>query len=108
MDMTAWLEYFIHGLRSQMEEIQDKGKKVIASEKIIKGLAAHNLNLWQEKIIRFLVINERIDNEQFQKLCGNIRRTAQDLASLVEKGLILRKGELKGVYYILSLTVSKI
>lgn len=108
MDMTTWLEYFVHGLRSQMEEIQEKGKKIVVSEKIVKGLAGHNLNLRQEKIIRFLVINERIDNEQCQKLCGSIRRTAtRDLASLIDKGLLLMKGELKGAYYVLSSTVSK-
>ena len=55
---------------------------------------------------RFLVINERIDNEQCQKLCGSIGRTAtRDLASLVEKGLIDMKGELKGAYYVLSSAV---
>ncbi|MFH1260205.1 MAG: Fic family protein [Elusimicrobiota bacterium] len=103
LDMTAWLEYFVDGLRSQMEEIQEKGKKIIVSENIIKGLARHNLNLRQEKIIRFLVINERIDNEQCQKFCGSIRRTAtRDLASLVQKGLLQMKGELKGAYYVLS------
>ena len=109
MDMTAWLEYFVDGLRSQMEEIQEKGKKIIVSEEIVKGFASHNLNLRQEKIIRFLVVNERIDNEQCQKLCGSIRRTAtRDLVSLVDKGLLLMKGELKGAYYVLSSIVSKI
>ena len=103
MDMTAWLEYFVDGLRSQMEEIQEKGKKIIISEKLVKGLASHNLNLRQEKIVRFLVINDRIDNDQCQKFCGSIRRTAtRDLASLVEKGLLVMKGELKGAYYVLS------
>ena len=109
MDMTAWLGYFVKGLRSQMEEIQDKGKKIIVSEKIVKALAEYNLNLRQEKIIRYLVVNEQINNEKCQRLCGSIRRTAtRDLASLVEKGLLLKKGELKGAYYILSSTVSRI
>ena len=109
MDMTAWLEYFVDGLRSQMEEIQKKGKKIIVSEKIVKALESHNLNLRQEKIVRFLVISKRIDNEQCQKLCGSIRRTAtRDLASLVQKGLLIMKGELKGAYYVLSQAVSKI
>ena len=109
MDMTAWLGYFVEGLRSQMEEIQDKGKKIIVSEKIVKALAEYNLNLRQAKIIRYLVVNEQINNEQCQRLCGSIRRTAtRDLASLVEKGLLLRKGELKGAYYVLSSTVSRI
>ncbi len=109
LEMTTWLEYFVDGLRSQMEEINEKGKRVIVSEKIVKGLSRHSLNLRQEKIIRFLVINDRIDNDQSQKLCGSIRRTAtRDLASLVQKGLVEMKGELKGAYYVLSSTVSKI
>ncbi|MDP2943749.1 MAG: Fic family protein [Candidatus Omnitrophota bacterium] len=109
MDMTVWLDYFVEGLRSQMAEIHEKGKKVITAEKVIRGLKSKNLNLRQEKIIRYLIINERIDNEQCQKLCGSIRRTAtRDLASLVENGLIEMKGELKGAYYVLSSTLSKI
>lgn len=109
MDMTAWLGYFVEGLRSQMEEINEKGKKIIVSEKIVKALAQYNLNLRQEKIIRYLVVNGQINNEQCQRLCGSIRRTAtRDLVSLVEKGLLLKKGELKGTYYVLSSTVSKI
>ena len=109
MDMTAWLEYFVEGLRSQMKEIQEKGKKIIVSEKIAKALESHNLNLRQEKIIRYLVINERINNEQCQRLCGSIRRTAtRDLGSLVDKGLIVMKGKLKGAYYVLSPKAAKI
>ncbi|MFA4991060.1 MAG: Fic family protein [Candidatus Omnitrophota bacterium] len=109
MNMTAWLGYFVEGLRSQMEEIQDKGKKIIVSEKIVKALAEYNLNLRQKKIIRYLVVNEQINNEQCQRLCESIRRTAtRDLVSLVKKGLLLKKGELKGAYYVLSSTVSKI
>jgi len=103
MDMTSWLEYFIGGLRAQMAEIQEKGKKVIGAENIVESLKEYNLNLRQEKIVRFLVINERIDNEQCQRLCSSIKRTAtRDLAFLVEKGLIERKGRKKGTYYILS------
>ena len=103
MDMTAWLEYFVDGLRSQMKEIQEKGKKIIGSEKIIKNFLEKGINDRQEKIIRHLVINERITNDECQKLCGSIRRTAtRDLTSLVRKGIIEMKGELKGAYYVLS------
>ena len=104
--MTAWLGYFVESLRSQMEEIQDKGKKIIVSEKIVKTLAEYNLNLRQKNIIRYLVVNEQINNEQCQRLCESIRRTAtRDLVSLLEKGLLVKKGELKGAYYALSSTV---
>ena len=92
-----------------MAEIHEKGKKVIISEKVLKSLQSYELNSRQEKIIRYLVINERIDNEQCQKLCGSIRRTAtRDLSSLAGKGLLVMRGELKGAYYVLSSTVSKL
>ena len=109
MDMTGWLVYFVEGLRLQMREIQQKGKKVIQAENIIKKLEGYNLNPRQEKIIRYLVVNETINNEQCQRLCGSIRRTAtRDLSSLVKKGLLVKKGELKGTYYTLSTTTVKI
>ncbi len=93
MDMTSWLEYFIGGLRAQMAEIREKGKKVIGAENVVESLKEYNLNLRQEKIVRFLVMNERIDNEQCQRVCNSIKRTAtRDLAFLVEKRLIERKG----------------
>lgn len=110
MDMTSWLEYFIDGLRTQMTEIHEKGKNIIIAENFVKGLTDYNFSIRQEKIIRYLVINGSIDNEQCQKLCSSIKRTAtRDLISLVGKGILEKKGEKKGTYYILSsYTVGKI
>ncbi|MFH1562210.1 MAG: Fic family protein [Nitrospirota bacterium] len=102
MDMTIWLEYFVGGLQTQMAEIHEKGKKIIIAETFVKKLKSHNFNIRQEKIIRYLVINDRINNKQCQKLCGSIKRTAtRGLTSLVEKSILERKGEKKGTYYIL-------
>lgn len=64
MDMTVWLEYFVEGLQSQMAEIQDRGKRIIVADKALKMLSELSLNTRQEKIVRYLVINTRIDNEQ--------------------------------------------
>lgn len=106
MDMTAWLEYFVDGLRAQMAEIYEKGRQIIIADKTVKLLEDMKLNIRQEKIIRYLVINEQIDNAQCQKTCNSIKRTAtRDLTGLVEKGILKRIGEKKGAYYILSLEV---
>lgn len=103
MDMTGWLEYFVDGLRSQMKEIQIKGKKIITADKVAKRFEDKGLNDRQAKIIQHLAVNERIDNEQCQKLCNTIKRTAtRDLTFLVEKKIIKRIGEKKGTYYVLS------
>jgi len=106
--MTAWLGYFVNGLQSQMEEIQQKGKKIIIADRVIKMLQDINLNVRQEKIVRYLVINEQIDNEQCQKVCNSIKRTAtRDLTALVEKNVLERRGEKKGPYYVLSPKVAE-
>jgi len=103
MDMTSWLEYFVSGLRSQMIEIHEKGKKIITAEGFVKKLKDFNLNIRHEKIIRYLIVNEQIDNEQSQKVCKSIKRTAtRDLAALVEKDILQKKGAKKGTYYILA------
>ena len=103
MNMTAWLEYFVDGLRSQMKEIQAKGKKIIIADKAVVMLKELSLNARQEKIVRYLVINEQIDNEQCQKVCKSIKRTAtRDLTALVEKEVLEKRGEKKGTFYVLS------
>lgn len=108
MNMTVWLEYFLKGLWSQMAEIQEKGKKIIIVDKVVKMLQDISINARQEKIIRYLVINEQIDNEQCQEVCNSIKRTAtRDLAALVEKNVLKRYGEKKGTYYVLSPKVTE-
>jgi Fic family protein len=103
MDMTLWLEYFVEGLQTQMKEIRQKGEKIIIADKVIKTLQGIKLNIRQGKIVRYLTINEQIDNEQCQKLCDSIKRTAtRDLTALVEKDVLERRGERKGTYYVLS------
>lgn len=104
MDMTAWLEYFVNGLRSQMEEIQNKGKLSAISDKVVATLKDLRLNVRQGKIIHYLVLNnDQIDNERCQEICKSIKRTAtRDLTGLVEKGVLEKRGEKKGTSYILS------
>jgi predicted HTH transcriptional regulator len=86
-----------------MKEIQEKGRNVIISENIMKELAVSHLNVRQERIVRFLFLNERVDNEQCQVLCKSIKRTAtRDLTGLVEKSILQKHGEKKGTYYFLA------
>lgn len=101
--MTTWLEYFVEGLHSQMKEIQARGELLITAEKITRVFAREALSQRQEKILKHVLVHERIDNEECQRVCGSIKRTAtRDLANLVEKGILNRKGEKKGTYYVFS------
>ncbi|MBI2167462.1 MAG: Fic family protein [Candidatus Omnitrophica bacterium] len=103
MDMTVWLEYFVEGLHSQMKEIQARGELLIKAEKISKVFAQEALNKRQEKVLRHVFVHERITNEECQRLCGSIKRTAtRDLTGLVVKGILEKRGEKKGTYYVFS------
>ena len=103
MDMTNWLEYFVQGLRSQMIDIRDSGENIVRAESVFAKLKDYDFNDRHEKIIRYLMLNETIDNERCQKICGSIKRTAtRDLTVLVEKEILTRRGEKKGTNYQLS------
>ena len=93
-----------------MTEIQQKGERIIKAEKAAKIFNADELNLRQGKIVKSLFVNDRIDNEECQRLCGSIKRTAtRDLSGLVSKDILEKKGEKKGTYYVFSpRAVSKI
>jgi len=47
MDLTAWLEYFVDGLRAQMAEIYEKGRQIIIADKTDKLLEDMRLNIRQ-------------------------------------------------------------
>lgn len=55
MDMTVWLEYFVTGLRSQMEEIQEKGKQIIKQDTALQKIKRAGLNARQEKAVKYLL-----------------------------------------------------
>jgi Fic family protein len=89
MDMTAWLEYFVDGLRSQMREIQAKGEQLIKQDVKLQKTKKIGLNMRQEKALKRLIINGTITVNEYQDVASCIRRTAQrDLEELVAKGVI--------------------
>ncbi len=89
MDMTVWLEYFIAGLRSQMRDIQDKGKKIIENDIKLEKIKKIGINIRQEEAIRFMLQNNKIRVNNYQKVTSCIRKTAQrDLDDLVKKKII--------------------
>ena len=89
MDMTAWLEYFIDGLRSQMNEIQAKGERLIKQDSQLQKIKKIGLNKRQEKAVKHLIIKGTLSVNEYQSVTSCIRRTAQrDLEELVEKKVI--------------------
>ena len=89
MDMTTWLEYFVDGLRSQMAEIQTKGKQLIKQDSRLQKIKKIGLNERQEKAVKHLIIKGALSVNDYQSVASCIRRTAQrDLEDLVKKNVI--------------------
>ena len=89
MDMTAWLEYFAIGLRSQMTEIQAKGELLIKQDSRLQKIKKIGLTVRQEKAVKHLIIKGKITVNEYQDVASCIRRTAQrDLEDLVSKGIV--------------------
>jgi hypothetical protein len=65
-------------------------------------LGKYNLNERQIRAIAYLKSNERITNADYQKLSGANRKTAaRDLDVMVERGIVDRLGEKRGIHYVL-------
>jgi Fic family protein len=89
MDMTIWLEYFVDGLRSQMNEIQAKGEQLIKQDVKLQKMKKIGLNMRQEKALKRLIVSGSITVKEYQDVASCIRRTAQrDLEELVSKDVI--------------------
>ena len=86
MDMTHWLEYFVAGLRSQMEEIRQKGAQLIKMDSSLQKLKKLGLNERQEKAVRYIMKTGKISVNDYQEAASCVRRTAQrDLDDLINK-----------------------
>lgn len=60
-----------------------------------------SLNERQKKAVAYMREKGRITNSEYQKLCAGINRETirKDLNELIDKKIIVRKGERRGVYY---------
>ena len=100
MDMTGWLEYFVEGLATQMQEMVDRGKGAIRSDLIVKQ---YGLKERQAKALSFFLENDEMHMRDMEALCPKVnRRTLQrDLQQMEELGIIKRKGVARKSYYVL-------
>ncbi|MFV2040765.1 MAG: Fic family protein, partial [Candidatus Hydrothermarchaeales archaeon] len=89
MDLTGWLEYFTEGLKTQLTEVQEKGKLVITKEALVEKAKDFKLNERQQRILLYLVEEKRASVEEIRQRFNFVRRTVQrDFSKLVELGFV--------------------
>ena len=91
MDLTGWLDYFIEGLATQMDEVTERGKKTIKADVLA---TKYGLNPRQKALVLRLMEQPEADLQAFQDLFpGTPRRTLQrDLQGAVTKRVLKAAG----------------
>ncbi|MSS73084.1 MAG: Fic family protein [Candidatus Latescibacteria bacterium] len=98
LDMTGWLEYFVEGLSTQMDELRARGTQVIRRDVIVRE---YRLNPRQALAVEHLLEKPELRIEDLEALCPGVnRRTLQrDLRGLVERGVVKSLGAARAVRY---------
>lgn len=105
MDMAGWLEYFTEGLKTQLVEVQEKGKLVIKKDLLQEKIGDLGLKGRQEIALDYVLSTGRITTGGYIRITGSSRATAKrDLQDLIERGIIKKVGARgKGVHYVLDM-----
>ncbi len=87
LDLTGWLEYFVTGLATQLNEVEIRGKSALQIDALAEQ---YHLNERQSKVLRYLFHHESLNIRDYEELCPDVsRRTLQrDLQDLREQALI--------------------
>ncbi len=92
MDLTGWLEYFVHGLATQLQEVKTHGERAIRADVLA---AEQKLNARPAALVSAFMAQTRLSLADCEALLPDVaRRTVQrDLKALVERGLVRELGQ---------------
>jgi Fic family protein len=98
MDLTGWLDFFVEGLATQMDEVKERGQRIIKADVLARK---HGLNERQSAALRFLLEHVAMTIQDFEALCpkANRRTLQRDLKGLVEKRLVAASGATNRLEY---------
>lgn len=100
MDLTGWLEFFVTGLETQMQELKERGKQVIQTDVLVRR---HDLNERQAAALGFILENDELHLRDYAQMVTNVdQRTLQrDLKKMVDLGILAAKGAARAARYTL-------
>ena len=103
-DLTEWLEYFVQGITVEMVRLE---QRITALGQIVRRTAGTEasvvgLNPRQIRALEFLLQEPRLTTALYSQWNQVSRATAQrDLADMLSRGLLERRGVGRGTYYAL-------
>lgn len=99
MDLTGWLEYFMEGLATQLDEVKARGERAIRTDLLARE---HQLSDRQSLVLGRVLEAGRMTIQELEAVCPGVnRRTLQrDLQELIRKGLLAPQGQTNKLEYI--------
>ena len=98
MDLTGWLDFFVEGLATQMDEVKERGQRIIKADVLARQ---HGLNERQSAALRFLLEHGKMTIQDFEAQCpkANRRTLQRDLKGLAEEHLVAASGATNRLEY---------
>ncbi len=98
MDLTGWLEYFVEGLSTQLNEVKQRGEQAIRRDVLVKQ---HGLSDRQSKALGYVIEHGSLTIKDFERLSPDVNRRSlqRDLKKLVENDLLVAEGETHNLRY---------
>lgn len=98
MDMTGWVEYFVQGLSTQLQEVKSLGRQAIEHDVMAKQ---YHLSERQKLVIEYIAKHGGISIQKFEEICPDVtRRTLQrELKELIDKNILTTTGATSNLIY---------
>src|SRR3989344_8804505 len=104
-DLTVWLEYFCEGLAIELTRIKERIQKLSADIHLKEKLGGKQIFLTERqiKIVEHLQTIGYLQNKMFPQLFSIISEdtSLREIADLIEKGILIKRGKTKGARYVL-------
>lgn len=98
MDLTSWLDYFVTGLATQLEEVKERGRQAIRVDVLARD---YRLNERQMAAVSYALQEGELAIQDLEELFpGLSRRTLQrDLKGLIDRQLLVAEGATNRLVY---------
>lgn len=102
-DLTHWLEYFLHGLAVEFNQVKERVIELSRDHALKKKVGQIALNDRQIKLLKFMEEYTQIANTDWQGIFPTVSDDTilRDLKDLMVKKLVKKKGKTKAAYYVL-------
>lgn len=100
--LTTWLEYFTAGIATEMQKIKELVLTHSRDRALRDKIGQVALTERQLKILAYVEEHGRITNRELQQIANLSHETAhKELLTLIQSGLLNKKGKARGTYYVL-------